>query len=79
MRKLKLQADDLQVESFKMEDVPTGVGTVLGATGPNTCATCVPYTGCRADNFTCDDTCVTCAPTCGLNQSAINCPNLPDM
>lgn len=79
MRKLKLQMDHLRVESFSVDQVPSGAGTVHGATGPNTCATCVQYTGCRADNNTCYDTCNSCGGAVSCVCETGNCPYLPDM
>jgi hypothetical protein len=60
MPKLKLQLEQLRVDTFVADAVQSGKGTVLGATGGNTCMTCVPYTGCRPDNHTCYSTCLTC-------------------
>ena len=70
MRKLRLQLEHLQVDSFATDAVQATKGTVLGATGGNTCMTCVPYTGCRADNHTCYNTCVTCG--------GLSCDNVCD-
>ncbi|HST62081.1 MAG TPA: hypothetical protein VLK84_25490 [Longimicrobium sp.] len=81
MRKLKLQLEELRVDTFATDATPLAAGTVLGATGANTCMTCVPYTGCRADNNTCYQTCQSCAgPSCdNVCNSAAGCVNYPDM
>lgn len=81
MRKLKLQVEQLQVSTFTTNEVQPAAGTVHGATGANTCMTCVQYTGCRADNFTCYQTCFSCiaGPSCDSGCESVNCPNYPDM
>jgi hypothetical protein len=81
MRKLKLHLDQLQVATFETDGAQPAAGTVLGATGANTCMTCVPYTGCRADNLTCYQTCNSCVagPSCDSGCDSMLCPNYPDM
>jgi hypothetical protein len=79
IRKLKLQLEQLRVDSFSTDAAGAAEGTVHGHTGPGTCATCIAYTACAG--VTCYQTCMSCAgPSCdNVCPSAANCPNLPDM
>lgn len=78
MQKLKLQLEQLRVETFVTDAGAPARGTVLGATGGNTCMTCVNYTGCRADNSSCYHTCVSCGrESCACYS--VDCPNYPEI
>jgi hypothetical protein len=56
MKKLMLQLDDLQVESFSIADEPEERGTVRGEslpTRPLCSKYCPPTTGCPGETETC--------------------------
>lgn len=61
MKKLALELDELQVESFSTQEADEARGTVAGRNEP-------PYT--ESCGGTCVNTCVSCVNTC-LNT----CPN----
>lgn len=74
MKKLRLQLDDLSVESFGTHQEETARGTVAGRNEPPytqscdgscvaTCASCV-NTCLNTCQASCAGTCDTCAPTC---------------
>jgi hypothetical protein len=66
MNKLKLELDDLAVESFDTTCGNNDRGTVVGEQQLCTCPTACTCPGCPTCDATCPDTCVhTCADTCG--------------
>jgi len=65
MKKLKLNLDEIKVESFQTVQALINKGTVLG--NDEWTVTCPPDTeaGCATEAATCPNTCVnTCAATC---------------
>lgn len=77
MKKITLDLDDLQVESFETAPesgdgrgtvfgyAPTVFGTCNCTAGSLTCDTCTACNG----GFTCEGTCETCWATCGVAQT----------
>lgn len=69
MKKLKLELDELKVETFDTTPVPgeLGEGTVFGFNSGSTCAQTCPDT--------CDDTCGRCAtlmgPICVTGETCV--------
>lgn len=82
--KIKLQLEDLAVDSFDTTPVERGKGTVFGAQDPCTCYTCT-CPGCPTCAGTCPadpscaDTCWntcddwTCVATCGFTNCDTRC------
>jgi hypothetical protein len=77
MKKLRLELDELAVESFPMDREEDGRGTVAGQNEPpytqscdgscvNTCVSCVNtcYNTCQATCYDSCSTCVTCEFHC---------------
>ena len=69
MNKLKLQLEDLAVDSFATCAAARGKGTVIGEQGPCTCPGVTCAITCAATcAYTCDDAtcpqCPTCAQSC---------------
>lgn len=84
--KMKLQLDELAVETFDTTPLERGKGTVLGhqqctCVTVCTCPGCPTCEGTCPGEASCDDTCWntcddwTCAVTCGLSQCETRCPN----
>lgn len=84
MRRLKLNVNDVEVETFVVAEVQARIGTVVAAqrTGePTQCgATCDPGADSCVQScgggFTCGDTCgedLTCAGTCWEDTCGLSC------
>lgn len=72
MRKLTLQLDNLQVDSFVTSVVGTNRGTVVGKSYPISYQTCQGFHSCN--NYTCDQTCHSCGgPSCDQPCESVNC------
>jgi len=73
MRKLKLELEELSVESFETAGEAEERGTVRGNSFPTRFAQCITNACSGADGVTCDETCgytcyATCGETCGANS-----------
>jgi hypothetical protein len=79
MRKLRLDLDDLSVESFETTPLPrTENGTVFGQE-QCTCYTQCTCPGCPTCDASCNGTCAytcegTCAYTCAGDTCGLGCP-----
>jgi hypothetical protein len=75
MEKLKLQLDNLSVESFDTTCEAKGHGTVRGEQATNTCPGCPTCAATCA--YTCDDAtcpqCPTCAASCNGTCAGATC------
>lgn len=72
MRKLTLNPDMLQVQSFATSAPLKERGTVHGEQGPCTCPNCT-CPGCPTCIETCPDTCANTCDTCGFSCGAETC------
>ncbi|HSU15274.1 hypothetical protein [Longimicrobium sp.] len=74
MRKLKLQMDDLRIDSFDTADVPAGGGTVRGhiSLAQGSCRTCEVTCNPSCD-YSCDYTCDGFATYGGTHQLCVRC------
>ena len=69
MRKLKLQLEDLQIDSFTTEPVRREKGTVFGE--QCTCYTACTCPGCPTCDVSCNGTCdASCNGTCGTGDAS---------
>ena len=71
MKKLRLQLEDLRIDSFTTTPVEKEKGTVFGEQCTcNTACTCPGCPTCDAScNGTCDYSCDTCGGSCGAGDS----------
>ena len=63
MKKLRLQLDDLHVDTFSTTAAPKTKGTVFGE--QCTCYTQCTCPGCPTCDASCGETCASCDPSCG--------------
>lgn len=84
MRKLKLDLNDLEVETFHVSPMEPGSGTVMAyETGPgpcrlaterDTCNNSLDYCTCSCELTLCENTCVdTCSFTCAGDTCGNTC------
>jgi hypothetical protein len=70
MKKLKLQLDELQVESFQTARAEAPGGTVRGNAPTWFCTEQIDCTwdyGCETEAASCNGSCQSCADTCGVS------------